>query len=178
MYYHIIFCRAGPHCGYLIGWFWEDGQDALINVQNRLVVFAGAADARRYAALHGLPVGDDPVAVYDVDAVQHWIDHPLKKRVDPVLLLRIWNLCIDIAAATRRPFERRARRTDRISNKLFWGNNLPAMTPPGEHYIPRWRRAEVQALRQVLRQGVALIHAAFADRYVPETTPGEPRQTA
>ena len=34
--------------------------------------------------------------------------------------------------------------------KLFFGNNLPAMTPPGEHYTPTWTDDELDAVRQHL----------------------------
>jgi len=32
--------------------------------------------------------------------------------------------------------------TQKIYNKLFWGSNLPAVTPKGRYYEPIWPRRE------------------------------------
>jgi len=42
----------------------------------------------------------------------------------------------------------------RYYNQFFYGRNLPAMTPVGEHYEPEWSEADVDEIRRVLRAGL------------------------
>jgi hypothetical protein len=54
-------------------------------------------------------------------------------------------------------------REDHINNdiydKVFFGNNLPSMTPPGEHYVPAWSEEEIDRLSRVLTGGLRLFRA-------------------
>jgi hypothetical protein len=59
------------------------------------------------------------------------------------VLLSIWNLAGDVARSVEKPFEDRGGDLDAIYNKVFFGNNLPAMTPLGEHYEPDWDDEEL-----------------------------------
>ena len=47
----------------------------------------------------------------------------------------------------------------RVYDKLFFGNNLPAMTPPGEHYDPTWSDAEIRILCSVIAAGLHLFRS-------------------
>jgi hypothetical protein len=46
---------------------------------------------------------------------------------------------------------------------VFFGNNLPAMTPPGEHYVPEWDDEEIALLWRIIGQGVDLIRSSLGD---------------
>ena len=41
---------------------------------------------------------------------------------------------------------------NRSYDKLFWGLNLPAMTPPGQWFIPARRPRQLAKIDQVLRE--------------------------
>lgn len=43
-------------------------------------------------------------------------------------------------------------------DKLFWGNNLPAITPAGEFYRPSWRDEELAEIRSVFEAGLDLLN--------------------
>ena len=50
-----------------------------------------------------------------------------------------------------------------VYDKLFWGSNFPAMTLPGERYVPVWSDEEIVELHQILNDGMALVrHAVTA----------------
>jgi hypothetical protein len=44
----------------------------------------------------------------------------------------------------------------KIYHKLFWGNNLPPVTPEGCHFNPEWSRDELAALAGVLSAGLEM----------------------
>src|SRR5262249_49752162 len=54
-----------------------------------------------------------------------------------------------------------SRREQKIYNKLFLANNLPAVTPPGEHYGPEWMQEEIEAMARVYRLGLAELRASI-----------------
>jgi hypothetical protein len=77
--------------------------------------------------------------------------------VDCGLLLEAWNLFDDIAASIGAHLHDRGERRDKVYDKLFWGNNLPAVTPPGRSYQPLWNGCELRILRSVLRRGLDIL---------------------
>ena len=48
-----------------------------------------------------------------------------------------------------------------IYDKLFWGCNLPSMTPPGMHYEPTWSPEEITTVVEVLHSGLRLLRDAI-----------------
>jgi len=48
-----------------------------------------------------------------------------------------------------------------VYDKLFWGNNLPAMTPPGERFVPTWSAEELEALAALLSAGFAMLSSSM-----------------
>jgi hypothetical protein len=48
-------------------------------------------------------------------------------------------------------------------DKLFWGNNLPVVTPPGEFYVPAWSDEELAELHRILSDGMRLIRVAVRE---------------
>lgn len=42
-------------------------------------------------------------------------------------------------------------RIQKIHDELFFGCNLPAMTPPGKSWSPRWTAGEIGKLRSTMR---------------------------
>jgi hypothetical protein len=53
---------------------------------------------------------------------------------------------------------------NRSYDKLFWGLNLPAMTPPGQWFIPARRR--LAKIDQVLRECGARVASSIGLAYV------------
>jgi hypothetical protein len=48
-----------------------------------------------------------------------------------------------------------SRPVQKIYDMLFCANNLPAVTPPGEHYKPEWVQEEIEAMARIYRLGLA-----------------------
>jgi hypothetical protein len=72
-----------------------------------------------------------------------------------VLLLNSWNAFIDIIYSIDKPLleikVRTRKYTDRekfkIYDKIFWGNNLPSMTPEGKKYHPIFSKKEIYFIK-------------------------------
>ena len=91
-----------------------------------------------------------------------WIDSAVKP-INCKKGLAAWNLFVDVAnSADSRAsaFKRLDSKRGEIYNKLFWGNNLPAVTSEGRHYTPEWSPHEVAYLKKILSCGLKL----FASR--------------
>jgi hypothetical protein len=106
---------------------------------------------------------EDPSGPLDLDLLRAWID--TGGEADPRLLLNGWNLFGDVARSVGVLLEDRSPDRDTLYNKLFFANNLPAVTPPGERYDPHWSEAELAGLREVVGEGLrvfrlALVHHA------------------
>lgn len=59
-------------------------------------------------------------------------------------LLIAWNLFKDVVTTLHIEFFRNKQDnvSDKIYDKLFFGTNIPAITPEGKEYIPQWTKAE------------------------------------
>ena len=83
-----------------------------------------------------------------------------EKRSTVPSFLAVWNLFGGIARSSPdagASFRAQDGHLGALYEKLFWGNNLPAITPEGEHVTPEWSSAEVTSLGRVLREGLDLL---------------------
>lgn len=101
-------------------------------------------------------VSPERTAVFDLDAIEAWC-----RSDDPPLacsaLLNAWNLFGDLPRSDL--YTDADARANAVHRKLFYACNLPAVTPPGEHFVPTWDVAELAALRHVLVLGLAAFRA-------------------
>jgi hypothetical protein len=71
------------------------------------------------------------------------------------ILLNGWNLLRDmyrsIPSNASEPRFDRGKVVQKAYDKLFWGNNLPAVTPPGRSYSPLYSSQELQSIRRSFR---------------------------
>jgi hypothetical protein len=142
---------------YLI-WFSDDTDGVVLEKDNSVASFRTRSELISYAARHGLLLEAEEPTLFDVDSVERWLDRPDSEAIDCSLFLDSWNLFTDIASSRGDSvFDRDSRAAETVYHKLFWGNNLPAVTPPGEHYGPIWSDEEVSELQQVLCAGMVLL---------------------
>ena len=74
-------------------------------------------------------------------------------------ILAAWNLFGDVATSLGEPgavFRRMDSQFRAIYNKLFWGNNLPSVTPEGSRDIPEWSSDELDSLVKIMISGLEL----------------------
>lgn len=162
--YYMIVCRMKVHDRFLIWYSSREGDDGLVTSDNgQLLSLNEGSSAKRYASESGLDLDPGDAPLYDVNELDDWINNR-SQPTDCELLVDFWNLFADIAASV--PHESRFRALDRsepkIYDKLFFGNNLSVMTPPGKEYEPLWSDAEVSHIVEVMTAGLQLLKEAVA----------------
>jgi hypothetical protein len=143
-------------------WF-SDGQalDRVLTDAEQVISFTDEESAREHALSRHLPLAPKgELALHDLDRVGCWLE--AGGEADCCLLLAIWNLAGDVARSVNEAVEDRGEALDDVYDKLFFGNNLPSMTPPGEYYQPEWTEEELSLLRTWIEQAVNLIRANVA----------------
>lgn len=146
---------------YLLWIAGEAGDDEVMADGDSVRVFDTLEEVNRYATRHGIALEDpDADGILDIDAAEHWCRS--QAAPDAGLLLNVWNLCGDVARGTRRRFDDRGEDRDRAYDVVFYANNLPSMTPPGEYFVPDWTTDDLETLREVILAGVAMVRSATA----------------
>lgn len=133
--------------GTSIVFLWESGDApdrVVLHDDGAILAFPSELAARADSS-------PEAAAVYDLDAIEAWCNSNEPPR-DCNALLNAWNLLGDLPRGDL--FARADAAADAVNRKLFHACNLPAMKP-GEHYVPRWEAAELEALRHVLLLGLA-----------------------
>ncbi len=154
--FYKLWYRLDQLDAYLI-WYSADEDGVLINKDGKIPVFRDATSLITYAEKLGLKVEiDNKPTLYNLDLIQKWLHKPRKETIDCAEFLNAWNLFDDIAATTDKLKAEVKIQAGKIYDKLFWGNNLPAMTPPGKHYAPIWSSREVEKIAKVLSYGLTM----------------------
>lgn len=126
---------------------------------------AGGGVVRDAAGALGVPLAADP-AGYDFDRIRAWCAAPgPPAEVDCRALLDAWNFLDDLTglhAGADTPHTRLSRAAAGVYDKLFWGSNLPAVTPPGERFESSWSPKELAAIREVFESGLGVLAAELA----------------
>jgi hypothetical protein len=114
---------------------WSDGR--------YVPVFVSTQRLQSYAQTHGIQVEDNGVT-YNFDVVKQWLKKPRLRAMNCDEFLAAWNLLADVSRSVGGDFDPEPDRTLKIYQKMFWGNNLTALTPPGRYYVPFWQRHELR----------------------------------
>ena len=142
-------------------WHSDEHDGVLLADTGAMATFESEAAGIAYAQARHIAVALDTSGTWDFDAIAYWIEAPDADRIDCNAIYNAWNLLGDIAASVGTPLEF----TDderHIHSKLFWGCNLPAVTPPGEHFAPEWPEDQVITLANAMREGLRLARRAIA----------------
>ena len=143
-------------------WYQDDRSGFVRQPDGRLLVAGSFASLVASAATQGISLTPGYVTDYDFDRLSEWCRQPNSEGIDCSTFLNAWNFFDDLAEVDDKPdtpFSRLSREAGGIYDKLFWGNNLAAVTPPGQEFVPTWTADELQDLGRVLGCGIALIEA-------------------
>lgn len=114
------------------------------------------------AVARGIALNPREATDYDFDRLEQWCRAPRAEQVDCPVFLNAWNFFDDLAGLHDRPdtpYACLSHKAARSYDKLFWGCNLPSVTPAGEHFEPSWRADELAEIRTVMEAGLALLAA-------------------
>lgn len=161
VYYPVRFCLDRQErwlIWHTLGDAEGDEADGVVVTQNgKMVVFRSRQEMLAYAHAEGLVMAeDDKPAFFDLDVVAKWLGRKRPAKLNCTEFLNAWNLLADVSTSVGGNFDPDKAKTREIYSKLFWGSNLPAVTPISRHYTPLWPGRESRIIREVLREGLAL----------------------
>lgn len=142
---------------YLVIWFDGDPEGVEMTPAGKIIAFKAFDDLASYCHANGLAPLVDDGAQLNLDSIAAWCKRPSEDSVDCRLFLDASNAFTDVARSDKAvncTFIGDADLYIPVYDKLFWGCNLPAVTPPGQRCTPTWSRQEVSALAHVLRTGL------------------------
>jgi hypothetical protein len=160
--YHAVDVTTGGVHRYVVWIEGHDGPDRLAVDGARIVSWSSMDNLRLYTARRRWALADDAPLVVDLDTASAWVHG--SGPLDPELLLSAWNLCWYVARSVDTTFDDRRQQRDHVYDKLFWANNAPVTSPSGELPGSGWSPEELQVMRDVLSEGIALAQAALASR--------------
>ncbi len=157
--YYVCWYRLDRQDRYLI-WYSNDTDGVVTDGQNRVPSFKTLADLHLYAEAHNLSILEESPSLHNLDVLAVWLKSP-SKDVDCKEFLSTWHLFQDVSASVKGDFDPDREQTTLIYYKLFWGNNLPTVTPEGEEYTPAWTEDELKKLYAVLGHGLDLFRRSM-----------------
>jgi hypothetical protein len=136
----------------------ENDPDLVVTESGRIPTFKDLLAARSYADTKGYILKPEEPAAHDLDWISAWY-RDSGQVIDCEKALVAWNLFRDIAVsvgAAGTEFNTIDAAAQNIYKKLFWGNNLPSVTPKGQHYTPEWSPEDRRKLGALLSCGLEL----------------------
>jgi hypothetical protein len=145
--------------------WYEDERDSFARTTDgRLLVGSSLDDLTAEAADLGVEL-EESRTVYDLDQLRAWCRRPIAEGIECRTFLDAWNFFDDLAGLHTAPgteYAQLSREAAAYYDKLFWGSNLPSVTPPGERFDPSWSAAELGAVVRVFEAGLASLGAELA----------------
>jgi hypothetical protein len=143
-------------------WLSSDIDGVVMDAGRSLKLFDSLDSLSEFAKAEGLILSNEEPSFWDFDNVLAWSAKP-RPPVDCPRLLDTWNMLADIHASrgnTNDLLNHADQRARAAYEKLFWGCNLPVVTPEGQRFNPIWSQEDCLSLARLLRLGLAELDAA------------------
>jgi hypothetical protein len=146
--------------GRQLGLLWQAGDgdgpgeelDSVITEHGKVAAAGTAAELHALGVRLGIDLEEDDGDVWELDGLEELLGLPPTEEIC-ARLLTAWNLYDDIARSVGCSLDDRGPVSETCYDKLFHGNNLESITPPGERYRPAFSAQEKDAVREVLNRG-------------------------
>jgi hypothetical protein len=154
--------------------WYQDERDGFVRDPDGQLLAARSLEALASAASElGLSLVQDGPSLYDFDKLREWCVRTEAAGVDCAAFLNAWNFFDDLARLhedRQWDYAKLSQRASQTYDKLFWGNNLPSVTPPGERFTASWSAEELEEIRLVMEAGLRLLKAELAAVQAPPRT--------
>ena len=135
---------------------WKtDLVDEFETKERKVILFESINDAIDYLDNINLRFQTDEITTYDLDWFMGKCIY--MKYDDCKSILLYWNMFSDMARSVEIQFKGDDKKYNKIYNKLFWGNNLPTVTPKGKQYNPIWSNSERKIITAILLEGIEIV---------------------
>lgn len=139
---------------------WYTGEkDGFVTDGDKLKCFHDYDQLQIYALDNNIVICDDGSQL-SMDVARAWNERN-EKKVDCRYFLHFWNMMSDLSSSVKESFygDIKNNTLNKIYDKLFWGSNLPSVTPEEKEYIPIWSKEELDELNKVVKDGLRLINS-------------------
>lgn len=154
--YYILWYRLNGKDSYLI-WYSDEKDGVFVDSDGFVPSFSDIDSLLRYAQEHGLSVDAEEPNLLNLDILSKWLEEKGVDHIECNAFNNAWNLFADMSHSIDGGFDPDQKLTLEIYNKLFWGCNLPSVTPEGEPYRPAWTKRESKIMHEVLSSGRQMI---------------------
>lgn len=144
-------------------WYSNDTDGLWVDEEGSIPAFDSLSALERFADSKGIELGLDKGDMLDLPLIERWLHDPRPRQIECNAFLGAWNLFSDVARSIGSELPDGSDLANKCYDKLFWGNNLPAVTPPGKHYEPIWDAVEADYLRTLLGSGLTLLRSRLTD---------------
>ena len=157
--YFILKLQLNKQIRFLI--WYSDELDGLLtdSINNKILAFRDEKEAIEFAKSKGIKIQQEEPALYNLDNVQELVKGK-NQDLDCNTLLSTWNLFTDAVTTLNVEFvgNKKDKITNKIYDKLFYGSNLPAITPNGKEYTPLWTKSELTKMTEVMDEGIRILN--------------------
>ncbi|WP_129692226.1 hypothetical protein [Gottfriedia acidiceleris] len=133
-------------------------KDGFLTENNKIKVFETENLLFDYAKAKNIQLMDNNINSISIDYAINWLTrkNPIIKSV---YFLDYWNHISDLASSVGENFygDEREESINKVYEKLFWGNNLPTVTPKGKKYKPTWNNEQRKILVDIVKDGIRII---------------------
>jgi hypothetical protein len=151
--FFLLWCDGGNERDYYVLCKHESPQLLLARSKEEVI---------EYADRHGLQVSDQPTHIVDFNVLNGVLAglRPGKPFSENAAreLLDIWNTLDDVSHSLNKcimPVDLFSKEdVDNLYEKIFYGNNLPSVTPEGKKYSPLFDAKERSILRSLLGHAI------------------------
>lgn len=140
----------------------EDEQE-IYRHRDRLALYGDGELLGKHLAQDAIFAEQDIFDVIDLDGALQALKFSVWTEVEIDAVLTAWNGLEDLMLALGLPFEFRGELANVALEKLFWGLNLPSVTPAGCHYVPIWRKKERRKIARALRTAASRVRGLVVD---------------
>ncbi|MGF6949788.1 hypothetical protein QF028_002293 [Neobacillus sp. B4I6] len=143
---------------YYCAWYSND-RDGFLTECNKIKVFNTKDLLFDYAKESNIQFNDEEgIARFSIDYALNWLKDK-NLDIDCDYFLNFWNNISDLAYSVGENFygDLKKAQINKVYDKLFFGNNLPAITPKNKNYYPTWDTAEKIILVKMVQDGIRII---------------------
>ena len=157
-YYIVKFTWKGKNR--FITWYTND-EDGVVLDGGKVALFENIDECKAFASKLGIGISEESNNRYDFDSIYGWTVSPKADKIEPVHFIDAWNLADDITSSLNKGGNYTVTEDEDqdLYNKLFWANNLSAVTPVGSEYEPIWSDGEINALARSLNRVLRVIES-------------------
>ena len=157
--YYKLWYRLDGSDYYLI-WYTAEVDGVFVDSEGRVPVFRHEASLEHYVVERCIKFTPGELILHNLDEITHWLEAEFEKSLDCECILNAWNMFDDVFVSIGKTFSSKSELEASIYDKVFYGSNLPAITPEGQRYDPVWTFAEIRFIRKAMELGISQLRTS------------------